>query len=187
MDEESKTRVRRARYGMVVAVAMVMLVGAGLPHPKGPASSEPSPYVPPAPTKTQNCGVANSLPDRACTPGAVFAGVTSQQVCEAGYATSVRDVPAALKQTIYEAYGITSHQAREYQVDHLISLELGGSNESANLWPQPALPLPGYHQKDQLESYLHDQVCSGKLSLAEAQEKIATSWSAAYQKSGLGP
>lgn len=184
--KEEKPR-GRPRYGLIVAVAAVMLVGMGLPRNGGPTNNEPSGYAPPAQTKTQGCTIAGSLPDKACTPGTVFAGATSQQVCAIGYAASVRDVSASLKQAIYAAYGITEHQAREYQVDHLISLELGGSNESANLWPQPANLLPGYHQKDQLENYLHNQVCSGKLSLAEAQERIATDWAAAYQKAGLGP
>jgi hypothetical protein len=64
----------------------------------------------------------------------------------------------------------------------LISLELGGSNDIANLWPEAASPTPGFHQKDQVENYLHDQVCAGKISLSEAQEEIATNWLTVYQQ-----
>jgi len=43
-----------------------------------------------------------------------------------------------------------------------------------------ASPTPGFHQKDQVENYLHDQVCSGTISLATAQQEIATNWLAVY-------
>jgi hypothetical protein len=67
-------------------------------------------------------------------------------------------------------------------VDHLISLELGGSNEIANLWPQPAEPHPGFHEKDKVENYMHEQVCSGAISLQQAQTDIANNWLAIYQR-----
>ncbi len=67
-------------------------------------------------------------------------------------------------------------------MDHLVSLELGGSNDIANLWPEAANPTPGFHQKDQVENYLHDQVCSGAISLSEAQVEIATDWLSVYQR-----
>ena len=40
--------------------------------------------------------------------------------------------------------------------------------------PEAASPTPGFHQKDKVENYLHDQVCSGAISLPEAQKEIAT-------------
>jgi hypothetical protein len=66
------------------------------------------------------------------------------------------------------------------EVDHLISLELGGSNDIKNLWPEPYLPRPGARQKDVLENWLHKQVCSGKMPLSDAQRMIATDWYAPY-------
>jgi hypothetical protein len=71
---------------------------------------------------------------------------------------------------------LTHHTPGEYEVDHLVSLELGGSNDLSNLWPEAAEPKPGFHEKDKVENYLHDQVCSGALSLEEAQTTIATNW-----------
>ena len=68
------------------------------------------------------------------------------------------------------------------QVDHLISLELGGSNDIANLSPEQAEPRPGFHEKDKVENYLHDQVCSGAMSLTEAQVGIANNWLSFYQQ-----
>ena len=68
-------------------------------------------------------------------------------------------------------------------MDHLISLELGGSNSIKNLWPQSYETQPwNAHVKDALENELHDEVCSGRLDLATAQHDIATDWIAAYKK-----
>ena len=127
-------------------------------------------------TKTSGCVSANGLPDAACTPGAIFPSATVDQVCRPGYSTSVRDVPPEEKNQVYAEYGITSHSPGQYEVDHLISLELGGSNDIANLWPEPADPRPGFHEKDKVENYLHDQICTGRMTLPQAQSLIATNW-----------
>ncbi len=132
-------------------------------------------------TKTSGCVSQNALSDPQCTPGAIFADATVQQICTPGYSKSVRDVPTSVKDQVYAEYGIPSHKPGEYEVDHLISLELGGSNDSANLWPEPAEPRPGFHEKDKVENYLHDQVCNGAVSLHDAQVKIATDWLSVYQ------
>ena len=133
-------------------------------------------------TKTQGCTAHGGLPDSACTPGAIFSTATTQQICKSGYASSVRNVPSSEKDQVYAEYGITHHSAGQYEVDHLISLELGGSNDIANLWPEAASPTPGFHQKDRVENYLHDQVCSGAMSLKDAQNEIATKWLTAYNR-----
>lgn len=131
-------------------------------------------------TKTRDCQVNGPFPDHACTPGAVFPHVTKDQVCTKGYSSSVRNVTIATKKQVYDDYGITHHTAGAYEVDHYISLELGGSNEVANLWPEAANPIPGFHQKDAVENYLHDHVCKGDITLQQAQEAIATDWVSLY-------
>ncbi len=133
-------------------------------------------------TKTSGCVSHNALPDSACTPGAILSDATKDKICVPGYSTSVRDVPTSEKDQVYAEYGIASHTAGQYEVDHLISLELGGSNDIANLWPEPADPRPGFHEKDKVENYLHDQVCSGAITLQQAQVEIATNWLAIYQE-----
>lgn len=133
------------------------------------------------PTKTTNCIVNGKLPDTACTPGAIIASATTSQICASGYAKSVRNVTQQEKDLIYSEYGITTRFAGEYEIDHLISLELGGSNDRANLWPEASDPKPGFHEKDAVENYLHAQVCAGKLSLAQAQQEIASNWLQIYQ------
>ncbi len=133
-------------------------------------------------SKTSGCVSQNALPDPQCTPGAIFTDVTKEQICTPGYSKNVRDVPTSVKDQVYAEYGIRHHSAGEYEVDHLISLELGGSNEIANLWPEPAEPRPGFHEKDKVENYLHDQVCSGAMSLQQAQSEIANNWLQVYQR-----
>jgi hypothetical protein len=75
------------------------------------------------------------------------------------------------------AYGLQGQLPNGYELDHLISLELGGAPaDVANLWPQPWSGEPNAHEKDAVENYLHAQVCSGALQLAQAQRQIATDW-----------
>ncbi len=169
---------------LIMLAAVVLLEACGSVTELPPAPAPPT-TIPPTPgpgtplgqrTKTSGCVSSNGLPDSACTPGAIFPDATVDQICTPGYSSSVRNVPPEEKDQVYSEYGIASHSPGEYEVDHLVSLELGGSNDIANLWPEPADPRPGFHEKDQVENYLHDQVCSGKISLQQAQTEIATDW-----------
>jgi hypothetical protein len=132
-------------------------------------------------TKSSNCRVRGSLPDPACSPGAVFASATKGRTCTPGYSSAVRDVPESEKRAVYREYGITAHHRGQYEVDHLVALELGGSNAISNLWPEPANPRPGFHEKDRLENYLHAKVCSGAMPLSQAQQALAHNWLSAYR------
>lgn len=102
----------------------------------------------------------------------MFAGVTREQVCTVGYSASVRNVPQSVKDEVYAEYGIGSHRPGSYEVDHLISLELGGSNDIRNLWPEPYDGVDGARSKDGVENHLHAEVCSGVITLAAAQIDI---------------
>lgn len=123
-------------------------------------------------------------PNPSLTPGAAFANATPQRICQSGYARSVRDVSPQQKRQVYDEYGIPQHTPGQYEVDHLISLELGGSNDTKNLWPEPYNGPAGAHEKDGLENYLHGQVCSARLPLAQAQQQIARDWYAAWLQAG---
>jgi hypothetical protein len=68
-------------------------------------------------------------------------------------------------------------------VDYLITPELGGVDDIRNLWPEPhSATVWNSYVKDQLETYLHQQVCAGKLNLKTAQRDIATDWISAYKR-----
>jgi hypothetical protein len=148
-----------------------------------PAPTEVGPIAIGRRTKTNGCVTHGSLPDVACTPGEVLT-TDAQAVCTPGYAGKVRDVSASESARVYAEYGIASHSKGQYEVDHLISLELGGSNGVANLWPEAANANPGFHEKDKVENFLHGQVCSGAISLQTAQYEIATNWVAVYDSMG---
>jgi hypothetical protein len=62
-----------------------------------------------------------------------------------------------------------------------VPLEAGGSNQIANLFPQPASPRPGFHEKDRLENAVHDRVCEDGQALRPLQRRIATDWVALYR------
>jgi hypothetical protein len=122
------------------------------------------------------------MPDHTRTPGDVL-DVTKDDICVSGYSKKIRDVPQAVKDQVYASYGITHRAPGEYEVDHLISLELGGSNSIKNLWPQSYKTMPwNAHVKDKLENRLHSDVCSGKIDLKTAQQEISTDWIAAYKR-----
>lgn len=127
-------------------------------------------------TKRSGCVAQQDLADESCTPGKIIEGATKDQICVPGYSKSVRDVPESEKNDVYTEYEIVTHSKNEYEVDHLISLELGGSNDISNLWPELAEPRPGFHEKDKIENYLHTLVCSGQMSMSDAQIKIAHNW-----------
>ena len=125
-------------------------------------------------------GLANLYPSQSLTPGKALP-VDTKSVCTPGYSKSVRDVSVATKKQVYMEYGVPYPQPQgSYEVDHFISLELGGSNNITNLWPETASPKPGFHEKDKVEDYLHQQVCSGAITLTEAQREISTDWYAVY-------
>jgi hypothetical protein len=126
-------------------------------------------------------GPAALYPNPSLTPGDVLPGVTAKEICVPGYSSGVRDVSQAEKDEVYRRYGIKNEPGK-YEVDHFISLELGGSNALANLWPEPYEPRPGAREKDKVENYLHDQVCKGALTLPQAQEQIRADWYAVYTK-----
>ena len=120
------------------------------------------------------------VPRRSLTPGAAFA-VGTARICVSGYSASVRNVPQAEATTVYDRYGV-AHVPYAHEVDHLVSLEIGGSNAVANLWPEPYAGRWGARTKDVLENRLHELVCSGRLALRKAQRIEARNWVAAYRR-----
>lgn len=139
-----------------------------------------------AQTKTSGCTLG-PLPDRRCSPGAYDSGLTKAVICSSTFRTgSIRNVPDSEKHQVEIEYGLA---ARGYgstlEIDHIVSLELGGSNTSANLFPEEATftgHQPGFRVKDKLENAVHDAVCAGTISLRSAQQQIASNWERLYKK-----
>lgn len=117
-------------------------------------------------------------PDPTLTPGDFFPDVTAVDVCTPRYATAARHVPRSERDAVFAAYG-APQDASLYTLDHFIPLNLGGSDEITNLWPEP-VAAPGSHEKDKVEDYLHQQVCAGAMSLDDAREAIRSDWYAIY-------
>eukprot|EP00746_Dinoflagellata_sp_MGD_P115696 gnl/MRDRNA2_/MRDRNA2_51724_c0_seq1.p1 gnl/MRDRNA2_/MRDRNA2_51724_c0~~gnl/MRDRNA2_/MRDRNA2_51724_c0_seq1.p1 ORF type:complete len:263 (+),score=35.68 gnl/MRDRNA2_/MRDRNA2_51724_c0_seq1:49-789(+) len=138
----------------------------------------------------------SELPDKSCTPGAHFTGstgcggkpCTAATLCVPGYSRSVRKVSDSEKKAVYASYGLSAPRtgfcdgSEGCEVDHLISLEIGGSNDQSNLWPQPYFGEWNAHIKDRLENKLKELFCDGKISLTEAQTCIADNWKTCYTK-----
>jgi hypothetical protein len=176
--------VRRRLAGIVVPAAMLAFMACE-------RAASPMPETVPAAIDTVRSAQAVAdpdsslrypfVPDPALTPGAAL-DVTAADICVSGYSKRVRNVPVAVKRQAYASYGILSHQPGEYEVDHLISLELGGSNSLKNLWPQSFRTHPwNAYVKDALENELHRRVCAGTIDLAKAQYVISHNWVIGYR------
>jgi hypothetical protein len=129
-------------------------------------------------------------PDRRCSPGAYYGKLAKRVICSPSFHTStIRNVPESEKFAVEREYGMPpGHYGRRLEIDHIVSLELGGSNDIANLFPEKAGARPGYGVKDRLENKLHDLVCSNALTLRTAQRRIASNWQALYrQVFGIDP
>jgi hypothetical protein len=127
-------------------------------------------------------GVLVANPD--ITPGHATPDLTVATVCSAGFGVDVRHADYGTRADIFANYGIPWSEHKQYQVDYLIPLELGGDDSKDNLWPMPLTGPAGPALKAALSDHLHTLVCTGKLSLATAQATIAKNWWAAYQQSG---
>lgn len=126
-------------------------------------------------TLVRRPSVSAVVADPVRTPGILNPDVTQATIgttiCVQGWTKTVRpstDYTNALKVKQMRAYRETGSLSA-YQEDHLISLELGGHpTDPRNLWPEP---YPRAAQVDTIENELNAQVCSGSLTLAQAQDK----------------
>jgi len=132
-------------------------------------------------TRTSGCR-RTALPDRRCSPGAYYGRLTRAVICSAGFRTgTIRNVPQAEKFAVEREYGMAAaYYGYSIEIDHIVPLELGGSNSIANLFPEPGSGTADYHVKDALENRAKAWVCEGRLSLAAARHGFATDWEALY-------
>ena len=112
------------------------------------------------------------------TPGVLNPDVTQANIrstiCRHGWTDTIRPPTSYtndLKRKQMRRYGETGSLS-DYQEDHLISLELGGNpTDPRNLWPEP---YPRASDVDKIENELNADVCSGQLTLAQAQQREDT-------------
>jgi hypothetical protein len=109
-------------------------------------------------------------------------------ICVSGYTATVRP-PSSYTDKLKSGqlndpkYRYKDHVMADYEEDHLVPLELGGHpTDPKNLWPELYAGVNGARVKDQLEDRLKRLVCSGMVTLQEAQAAISTNWIAAYRK-----
>jgi hypothetical protein len=184
LDGRSLLTVAIVTLGLGMGALAFVLAARSIGPPKVPVANVPAPRARrPA-----------YLPDPVLTPGAVLP-VDAAAICRPGYARSARDVPESVKDAVYARYGITSRRTREYEVDHLISLELGGANTSdphlpdylKNLFPEPYDLVVdgrqmGAREKDKAETATHHAVCRGAIRLEDAQAQMARDWTQLYRR-----
>ena len=181
------------RHVLVILVALcVSIAGAvtasaenGAPPATSPVAASPLGRTVLLGSRLRTAGCHRGvLPDRACSPGARYSGLTKTVLCSASFHTSsVRNVPDSEKHRVEIEYGMVPRAyGRTIEIDHIVSLELGGSNDIANLYPEPGSGTASYHVKDRLENRLHRLVCAGTISLHAAQHGIARNWLTLYKR-----
>lgn len=154
--------------------------------------SRPAPANLPGETQAR-IGPPDIYPDAQRTPGFANPDITQENLqdtlCNSHWSTKSIRPPERyteqLKIQQIREYGYADTSLRDYEEDHLIPLEVGGNpTDPRNLWPEPyqtSIPDGGARFKDKVENYFHEQVCAGRVPLAQAQHEIATDWYRVYR------
>ena len=173
----------RRKYWILILLIAVVVVVAWLYRTQfvsSPASKAPGI----GDSRETRLGPADIYPDPVRTPGETYPEITQSNIgdtiCNRRWSTKSIRPPVSytthLKVEQIREYGYADHSLRDYEEDHFIPLELGGHpTDPKNLWPEPfdtSIPDGGAHFKDKVENYLHAQVCSGSMTLEEAQKEI---------------
>jgi len=175
---------------LLFLAAVVVIVMWRLGTRPAPRNSSP-----PAESGQSRLGPPDIYPDPARTPGARNPEITqanlTETICNPRWSTRFIRPPRAytsqLKFQQIREYGYSDTAMRDYEEDHLIPLELGGSpSDPRNLWPEPyetSIPDGGARYKDQVENYLRAEVCAGQITLEQAQNAILGDWYRVYATS----
>ena len=123
-----------------------------------------------------------ALPRRDLTPGVVRT-VSVDEICGREQDPASPLVAASVARQVFENYGADYRRAEEYELDFLITPELGGTADLRNLWPQPYGSTQwNAYVKDELELLFRRLVCEGTIDISTAQREMATDWIAAYRR-----
>jgi len=122
------------------------------------------------------------LPDPVLTPGeARNISLAEVKKLRSG-AARISNIPTDVKRAVFWAYGLSVDE-KNYELDHLIPLSLGGSNSAKNLWPHSRKgSFWTVEKKLTLEKSVYRLVCAGHLSLVAARQEVASNWPKAYRK-----
>jgi Putative zinc-finger len=165
--EGAKTLRRASGYAAAVAVVAMVAWLSVSAAPDGASLTSLADQQPP-------------LPVASMTPGATW-DVTAEDLCAGTRHT--RTISPAMRAQVLSAYGMEHVPPDQYELDYLITPELGGATDARNLWPQAyASPVWNARVKDELERLLPQLVCSQRLDLQSAQRDMAVDWIAAYKK-----
>ncbi|HKF32814.1 MAG TPA: ComEC/Rec2 family competence protein, partial [Jatrophihabitantaceae bacterium] len=181
---------RPALVAVPVTIELVILAAggvSGVPKAGRPVAVAPAPESRPSECQARR----GPLPDPTCTPGAINPNVTEDTIattiCRPGWTATVRPPTSYtndLKRRQIDQYGYLDHALGDYEEDHLVPLSVGGSpSDPRNLWPEPGASP---NTKDRVEADLQGAVCAHEVSLASAQQAIATDWTTAEQRLGIG-
>ncbi len=111
-------------------------------------------------------------PDADETPGSVCT-TSNDDFDEYRYPEKIpycgRNVASSLKKEIYEWYGISESERKDYTIDHLIPLSIGGDNDRRNLWPEHKEVKA---TRPDLEMKLYKQLRDAKIKQKIAIERI---------------
>ena len=96
----------------------------------------------------------------------VLSNTTKEQICVAGYTKTVR--PNSTKIAKWELAHLQVGQlAKDYVVDHIVPLEVGGAPMGNNLQLQTYADSKA---KDLIEHKAHRDLCAGRITLQQAQD-----------------
>jgi len=122
-----------------------------------------------------------ALPVASLTPGATV-DIDVRDVCDET-PRPPQTISIGVRQAVLHGYGMESVPEDQYELDYLITPQLGGAPDARNLWPQRyQARVWNAGVKDQLEDLLPRLVCEGRVDLRTAQRDIAADWVAAYRK-----
>jgi len=132
---------------------------------------------------------AGDLPDPDITPGQIRDGITAADLCPVAHTPALRHVTASEKQQVFERYGLKGNHdgycsgEEGCEIDHVCSLEIGGTNAIENLWPEPySGTVWNARVKDRLENEIHRRMCAGELTPQQACAALSGDWVATYRK-----
>jgi hypothetical protein len=155
------------------------------------ANATPTPTVQPRAT----CSTRFlPLPDPVCTPGVTNPAVTQSTIgstiCVSGWTATVRPPTSytnPLKVQGIKDYGYSDTSLADYEEDHFLPLEVGGSpRDPKNLWPEPHAGTKNSFSKDSVENAVKKAVCNHTITLSAGQHAMLTNWTTAEAVLGIG-